>query len=728
VSLVRGRAVLLTLAGSFVCSLALLCGLAVMDRDISASSDLRRDVVLRDFVRGGDDSPRFADPSPFAVWLPSELAIHRAYRAGDLPLWDRRQAGGYSPLLLLNGVFHPLRLVAVGVPERELPNFLLLSIVWLCFAGFFLLFVECRLSPSIAAVAALSAVLSGYFLSVLHYLGTALALVHLPWCLWLYVRYRGAPSPPRWAAVAVGAALLTASGHPSFVLAVLVTMVGFIAADLVVRRLSPAGGVGVAAAFATGAVAAAPAWLPFFVNFDLFWSYKLGESSYRVVTWAEAVEQVTALLFDRPYALNLIDHWPFYSWIGPITASVALAGLLSPLLRRQLGGALAILPMALFLSIPGPWMSAVSEFPVVRFTKPWYLSAILFGVISILFAFGAQFSTDRIGKRRLAVAVLAIAVLAVQFPRLRRVVEVRDRVDPSASPIVQVLRRSGSETRATGLRGQTLLANSASWSEVDDLRICAPMLLERYRVWLEAVDPEGVRQSYQTLLTPRSPAWGHLAAFGVTHVVRSRIPSRLMFTPPNVKGFSIGSSPNRASDEPADPTEETASPAPELEPILRTASAELYRLRGASPRAFFTGAFDVADSMESAARRIREMGEGTAYLPIVECAHCTAGRRAVTAPVTVAHPAETRVTLEVDAPAEGLVVLNEAFTEGWVATVDGNRTDMLPVSVLSRGILVSPGRHRIEMRYLPRGFILSVALSAIGSAALLFALFRRRAG
>ena len=54
---------------------------------------------------------------------------------------------------------------------------------------------------------------------------------------------------------------------------------------------------------------------------------------------------------------------------------------------------------------------------------------------------------------------------------------------------------------------------------------------------------------------------------------------------------------------------------------------------------------------------------------------------------------------EVDAPASGNVIINEAYYPGWEATVDGKPTEVYPVNGLFRGLSVTDGHHRIELSY-----------------------------
>jgi hypothetical protein len=89
------RRILAATAAALVAAVALLVGL---DLDLSPQRYLRNDVLFRgaDSVQELYRYPTM-DPSPFSVALPTNAFVHRSLRAGELPLWDRRQGGGYSP-------------------------------------------------------------------------------------------------------------------------------------------------------------------------------------------------------------------------------------------------------------------------------------------------------------------------------------------------------------------------------------------------------------------------------------------------------------------------------------------------------------------------------------------------------------------------------------------------------------------------------------------------------
>jgi hypothetical protein len=76
-----------------------------------------------------------------------------------------------------------------------------------------------------------------------------------------------------------------------------------------------------------------------------------------------------------------------------------------------------------------------------------------------------------------------------------------------------------------------------------------------------------------------------------------------------------------------------------------------------------------------------------------------------------------RVAVEVEALADGLLVVNDAFWPGWVARVDGRETAILAVDLVARGVVVPAGRHAVTMEYAPPAVSAGIALSLLGLAA-----------
>jgi hypothetical protein len=73
----------------------------------------------------------------------------------------------------------------------------------------------------------------------------------------------------------------------------------------------------------------------------------------------------------------------------------------------------------------------------------------------------------------------------------------------------------------------------------------------------------------------------------------------------------------------------------------------------------------------------------------------------------------TSLTLNVDSPADGLLVLSEVYFPGWRAVLDGQNTPILRTDVVLRGVPVAAGQHRLELTYRPRTFIWGAVISAL---------------
>jgi uncharacterized membrane protein YfhO len=107
----------------------------------------------------------------------------------------------------------------------------------------------------------------------------------------------------------------------------------------------------------------------------------------------------------------------------------------------------------------------------------------------------------------------------------------------------------------------------------------------------------------------------------------------------------------------------------------------------------------------------------------VEAAAGTGGYR----PARVTRRAEG-LTVEVEAPAAGYVLVNEVAYPGWEARVDGEPARIARANALVMAVRVPAGAHRIEMAFRPwqpRVFE-PLAVVALTAAAVMGARGRRR--
>ena len=59
------------------------------------------------------------------------------------------------------------------------------------------------------------------------------------------------------------------------------------------------------------------------------------------------------------------------------------------------------------------------------------------------------------------------------------------------------------------------------------------------------------------------------------------------------------------------------------------------------------------------------------------------------------------MVVEVDAPASGILVLNDVWHPWWQVQVDGVSAEILKANALFRAVVVPPGRHVVRFSFHP---------------------------
>lgn len=80
----------------------------------------------------------------------------------------------------------------------------------------------------------------------------------------------------------------------------------------------------------------------------------------------------------------------------------------------------------------------------------------------------------------------------------------------------------------------------------------------------------------------------------------------------------------------------------------------------------------------------------------------------------------SRLVLEIDAPAAGILVIDEAWTPAWHATIDGAGAALFRANYMLRALVVPAGHHRIELTY-ARAYSAVLLLGALGALLVLLA-------
>jgi hypothetical protein len=238
-------------------------------------------------------------------------------------------------------------------------------------------------------------------------------------------------------------------------------------------------------------------------------------------------------------------------------------------------------------------------------------------------------------------------------------------------------------------------------------------------------------------LSPDTPALWHLESAGPYLPAASRRMAGLLFSPDSahrwlgrlaglyhVRYITLES---KAYQESSGNREVVLAEDPRV-----GAGVVLLRNPNTLPRAYLATPVCVPD--EAAARALvlsRSFRPG--QQAVLECPPGTPGDDS---PPTTAEPGQVRIVhyapesveLEVEARTPAALVLNDAFYDGWSATLDGQPTPILPANVAVRGVRVPAGTHRVSFTYrTPRlGLGALLSLGTLGLLGLAVLVERRR--
>ena len=258
------------------------------------------------------------------------------------------------------------------------------------------------------------------------------------------------------------------------------------------------------------------------------------------------------------------------------------------------------------------------------------------------------------------------------------------------------------------------MPNLAAISGIDDMRMAVtPLFSLRYHWWWLLVDPNVLRDAYpSTRLSDRldSPLVGD---FNIAYVLQGRLrPFDVFWSLPDIEHRDRFLSPWLV---------------PPRFPVAMVTASILVHANRASPvrpRVHFVPRVVRVDDMNAAIRTLTANRNLPLSAAVVEHRGDLTLPEFATGEANVAYPDDAHAIVDVRSPTGGLVVLHDSFDRGWSATIDAKPAEILPVNILSRGVIVPRGVHRIVFSYSPPGFRIGVVISLMTLALLI--VFTRR--
>lgn len=147
----------------------------------------------------------------------------------------------------------------------------------------------------------------------------------------------------------------------------------------------------------------------------------------------------------------------------------------------------------------------------------------------------------------------------------------------------------------------------------------------------------------------------------------------------------------------------------ELALVARTPDGYVYDNPGALPRVLFATRAEPAD-FEALIQSGAWPDVDVANTVLLETGDLSPQASRRPGAVRIVSYRNTRVTIEVNSPDGGWVVLNDVWQPWWVATIDGAEAPLLRANSIFRAVAAPPGRHTIDMTFEPvRGALRQLA-------------------
>jgi hypothetical protein len=159
---------------------------------------------------------------------------------------------------------------------------------------------------------------------------------------------------------------------------------------------------------------------------------------------------------------------------------------------------------------------------------------------------------------------------------------------------------------------------------------------------------------------------------------------------------------------------ETLPPTLEGPTVAREGAYRLVEITGSEPRATLVPTWRVTGSSAAALDAAIEPRFDPARLAIIETDPGLTPREHGVAGHAVYHELEPEdVRIDVDAPDPSILVVRNAWDEGWSATLDGRSVPLLRVDGFVQGVAVPQGRHEVRLAYQEPAIGRGIAWSAL---------------
>ena len=646
--------------------------------------------------------------------VPFRVTAARMLRDGHFPFWTSQIQCGFSLFADgQTGVLYPPFALYVLSPTPAMHDWFMALHYLGAGLAMYLFLVGRGLHPLAAALGGAIYLGSPVLLAAHVVPGIVSTIAWLPLALWCIDRYAQGRAAAVWWCAVVNCLMLLA-GMPNTALICLLVEAAYLVWTTGSRGLTALvlGGLVV---FGVGAALAAAQLIP---TYDYFRQSHRGEG----LDWAAIVtncvrtpREIVTMGVCR--AVDIPAGWIGYALVSVFGLSALLPGSQR---RRKAWFWFALAAAGVALATGTPLLRLWYWLPVVSwFRWPMLYVLVTHVAASVLVAVSADrwlerlmWSPSGVGaavRRLLAYATLAATIIAVCWHTLGQCQSPAGYYELGSRAIIDAARQSRDFRLLPllhgAIEGRELPFDQRFWSlqrHLDSATVLAPNYSLLHGV------PTVILKNQVDAVTPR--------AF-----------TELITTAPRLtEAFLRVAAVTHVSD-----IESIAGPLARVIDVRATDPTFFYAARDPQPRAWLVGQTLVLPNSADRLRHILAADFDCRRVAVVEApdaalpappAGSTSQPAAVAGEVLLTEPSPGNLVIQVHASREALLVVADRYAPEIAIEIDGHPAMLVRANHAFRGVRLTAGDHRVEMRYVPRAFWLGAAISVAAAIATVAAL------
>jgi hypothetical protein len=150
-----------------------------------------------------------------------------------------------------------------------------------------------------------------------------------------------------------------------------------------------------------------------------------------------------------------------------------------------------------------------------------------------------------------------------------------------------------------------------------------------------------------------------------------------------------------------------------LELVQENDEGRIYRNPNVLPRAWLVHAAEVIPNDDAQLARLARADFDPAAVAILPSPAPSVSAPAAPEPVPVVTYAPNRAEVHASVAAPAVLMLSDAYSDDWRATVDGQPATLYRANYAFRGIWLPPGDHTVVFSYRPRAFLIGGTISRV---------------